>query len=739
MAEKYANPRPLTDLWDGQEIGDPFLMRFNGQFYLYCSSHGSGSGIKCWVSRDMMDFSYAGYVCEDPRIEGAYAPEVCYVKGSFYMVTSPKGSGHYLLRSDSPLGPFRVISDNYGLGIDGSLFVDDDGKEYFYRASHQGIRVHEMPTPDAIDVHSRVIGASFLGHWTEGPMVIKRNDRYFLSDTGNHVLSRGYHVDYFVSHEGPDRGYYALEDQQLLLETREAYHALGHSSTCVGADMDTMYIVYHKNILDEWNRPHHRSMCIDRLFFNGDRMYTNACWWDQKAPRLPVCESFDGEGLVSADGMKYLPRETEDTYTAELCGTLTEETGKAVFSQNGENGIALSIRQDGAWRCTLTDRQGKREMQGTLPAAIDARALLCVKASLRNGKLLLYVNNLEILRADSRVGKGRVGLSNAFQPGFMGFSDVAQGSRDHQDAKNIPGSFDACHALENVAVTEGEKNCHAAALKNGQTVFYVINVWKAGTYHIACTMKAMKEPLCLQINGLSFSAPACGTCNEQGMERRYLGEISLPAGEGILTVQAKCDAVIDRFWVLEADEFVPAEIIRNGEDVSGGALCVIGHKARRSMNHKFSGFTCAEGYGEGYFGGSWRNYQVEADMYLDPCSPDASACVYLRSSRESWHPHQVRFGRWAYCVRVLPGRIELSRQNYHETILASAALPMALPGKLRFICQALDSQITVWLDRGGEKVQLICFTDPMALICGRAGIDASGDGIGFEQVLLKES
>ena len=26
------NPRALTDVWDGREIGDPFLMRFDGKF-----------------------------------------------------------------------------------------------------------------------------------------------------------------------------------------------------------------------------------------------------------------------------------------------------------------------------------------------------------------------------------------------------------------------------------------------------------------------------------------------------------------------------------------------------------------------------------------------------------------------------------------------------------------------------------------------------------------------------------
>ena len=84
------NPYPLTDLWEGREIGDPFLMRHDGRFYLYCSS--GGLGIKCWVSEDMIRFDYYGFVCTDERTSGAYAPEVTYNAGKFWMVTSPRGS-----------------------------------------------------------------------------------------------------------------------------------------------------------------------------------------------------------------------------------------------------------------------------------------------------------------------------------------------------------------------------------------------------------------------------------------------------------------------------------------------------------------------------------------------------------------------------------------------------------------------------------------------------------------------
>ena len=736
MSRYYSNPRPLSDLWDGQEIGDPFLMRFNGQYYLYCSSHGNGPGIKCWVSRDMMDFTYQGYVCEDPRIEGAYAPEVCYVAGKFYMVTSPKGSGHYLLRAESPLGPFEVISENYGLGIDGSLFVDDDGKEYFYRASAQGIRAHNMPTPDAIDVHSAVIPASFLGHWTEGPMVIKRNGRYYLTDTGNHVLSRGYHVDYFVSHEGPDRGYYALKDQQLLLETRDEYHALGHSSTCVGPDMDTLYIIYHKNILDQWNRPHHRSLCIDQLFFNGDRMYTNACWWQQKAPRLPDCACWDGEELITNGDMRFLPLEAGNIYTAEICGTLQKEAGRMVFSQNEKNGLFLTVHGSGEWEAHLEDGQQSRGFSGTFPAAIDPKALMCVKVSLRDGKLFAYVNQLEILQAETKLGGGKIGLSQDFLPGFSGFSSVAQDSEAGRDEKKIPGAFDAFHALACIKTAEGEQNCQAASIRAGETLSFVVNVWKAGEYHVLCTVKNTPGPLNGSVNDTPFRTQSCEQTDEQGMEKRYLGIVPFSAGEQTMKLRLENDAVLDRMYVLEADEAQSAEIIRDGNDVTNGQLQVIGHKAQNSMNRKFSGYTCAEGYGEAYFGGMYRDCQVEAEMYLDPCSPDASACIYLRSRKESWHPHQVHEGRHAYCVRVTPGRIELSKQAYHETILASAALPNCFPATLKLICRAEGNQITVWQENDAGSVLLLSYLDPLALPCGRMGIDASGDGIGFLNVRL---
>ncbi len=719
------NPYPLTDLWDGREIGDPFLMRHDGRFYLYCSSHSHLPGIKCWVSEDMIRFDYYGFVCTDERTIGAYAPEVAYNAGKFWMVTSPRGSGHYLLRSDSPLGPFEVVSDNLGNGIDGSIFVDDDGRSWFYRSSHQGIRVHAMPTPGEIDVRNKPIEASWLGHWTEGPMVIKRDGRYFLTDTGNHVCCRGYHVDYTVSREGADRGFRRLRDGMLLLETRDEYHALGHSSTCVGPDMDTMYIVYHKNIIGEYNNPLHRSLCMDRLSFNGDRMYTNATWWYQKTHRQPVCVSRNSEGLV--DGL--LPVETGATYTAEINVRLTADAGSVCFS-----GETLTMHKDRSW--TLSTGES-----GAFPGNVDMGALITVKVSLHRGLLVLCVNGMEFLRKQTGLAGGRIGVGDGCEPSFIGFSDVAQGSADAAADKPVPGAFDAVHGSFSGETTEGETGCCALILRSGKTVTYPLNVWKKRLYHLAMTVKASDGPITQLVNGKPITADPTGAATEDGMEKRYFGIIEMEAGLQTMTITAQEQVVIDHIYITEADDFAPAVIIDKGEDVSGGILHVIGHKQRGSMHRKFCGFTAAEGYGEAWYGGhgwngaNWRDMAVHAVINWKPCAPEAHVGIYLRSSRETWHPHQVQAGRFAYALQIAEQGMRLCKQEYNQEILAEAPLNLNWGDQLKLTFSVKGSRITV---KGEDGSILMEYTDPMPLTAGRVGISASTDGLGFETLTVSE-
>ena len=76
-------------------IGDPFILRYNGRYYLYPSGLYEEEGIRCFVSNDLIHFEDKGFVVEDKILKCAYAPEVIYHDGNFYLCTSPLGNGHY--------------------------------------------------------------------------------------------------------------------------------------------------------------------------------------------------------------------------------------------------------------------------------------------------------------------------------------------------------------------------------------------------------------------------------------------------------------------------------------------------------------------------------------------------------------------------------------------------------------------------------------------------------------------
>ena len=87
----------IENQWPGYGIGDPFVMRFNGKYYLYCSSLDSEIGVRGYESADLVQWQPLtgeglrdGYVSYDAITAAAYAPEVYYFNGKFYMYTSPE-------------------------------------------------------------------------------------------------------------------------------------------------------------------------------------------------------------------------------------------------------------------------------------------------------------------------------------------------------------------------------------------------------------------------------------------------------------------------------------------------------------------------------------------------------------------------------------------------------------------------------------------------------------------------
>ena len=284
----WTNPMVLPGL-ENRSLGDPYMMKYRGYYYLYVSA--GDRNIYCWRTKDLMEWSEAYICCTDETTAVAYAPEVIYWNGLFYMCTSPRGGGHYMLTSNSPTGPFTHQTGNLGRDIDGSMFVNDDGKWYFYHANNGGIRGCSMPTHLSFgnDVD---LGCRISGQWTEGPCVFKRNNLFYLIYTGNHVWTNGYRIDYAMSSSGPLAGFQPQSEQNpILVDTETPTHkALGHGTAFVGPDLDTYFFCYH-NLQDNKAR---RLLNFERIAWNGDKlMMTGPTDWEQDRPLVAENDYFE--------------------------------------------------------------------------------------------------------------------------------------------------------------------------------------------------------------------------------------------------------------------------------------------------------------------------------------------------------------------------------------------------------------------------------------------------------------
>lgn len=376
----FAYSNPFDDLpnswqWDSGEFygeGDPYILKHDGTYYLYVSTVDDKSGVKAWTSEELINWEYAGLVTEEPSTLAAYAPEVTYWNGAFYMYTSPGGNGHYVYKSDSPLGPFELQTDNLGMGIDGHVFIDDDGQWYFYGTGNNFITAFEMEDPYTFGPQINT-GAEMNG-WTEGATVFKRNGTYYMTYTGNHVWSNAYRINYATSNS-PTENFKGSDSQNpILINTEGSNVGLGHNSIIRGPDLDSEFIVYHSHA-----KPG-RFMNIDRIGWNGDKMIVlGPTTFEQPDPQLPdFSDRFKREeigsewvtvnggnwSIVNNDDSKAMEQATIDdeswyrqvtehetaaSYTAEFNAYMVEKGNSsnprfgAVFSYQDEDNYGLAV------------------------------------------------------------------------------------------------------------------------------------------------------------------------------------------------------------------------------------------------------------------------------------------------------------------------------------------------------------------------------------------------------------
>ena len=431
-------------------MGDPFVMRFNGTYYLYTSTRSTTTGVRCWKSKDLINWEQCqgegleyGFVSEDSCLRHAYAPEVYYFNGKFYMYTSPHDDGHYTLTADSPEGPFTRVTDNYKMVIDGSVFIDDDESMYFLHASHEGLKIHDMnsmvepETQETLLKNTTLTSEKF--NWTEGPMIIKRDGIYYLTYTGTQVKSPAYRILYNTELDGNElnsRDAFAGQaESSIVLNTEGDYSGLGHSSTVLGPDMDSYYIVYH-NLHVTTDKGCWRGYNFDRLIFNGTQMSVDSSDKRSVAAQQPEFTA-DGVSGLEKDAARYLSSKTTgEVFTAEF--NFKGDKVKCIAGFEDVNNYIYAMPDYSAHTIKLVSvSDGKESViaSGELKNDFNPDVIHTVRIAYAEGKADVHFDNMTKIRnAEISVGAGKIGYEGG-NISYTAFSNVAKGSSDKLELK----------------------------------------------------------------------------------------------------------------------------------------------------------------------------------------------------------------------------------------------------------------------------------------------------------------
>lgn len=749
VENEYLNSFTLEDEWeDGYGIGDPYILRYDGRYYLYVSTHDYKIGVKCWSSDNLVDWKYEGLVTEEKKTLGAYAPEVIYWDGYFYMYTSPAGKGHYVLQSDSPTGPFKLISDNIGMSIDGSVFIDDNAKWYFYYASPKGIMAAPMKSPTEVE-ETKVVDNTFMNWWTEGPSVIKRDDIYYMTYTGNHVKSTGYRVNYSTSVESPITGYKEGVNSPILINTSEDFNALGHSSSVLGPDLDSYYITYH-NLVGEKGFPL-RKLNIDRLVFNGEKMSvlgpTN---FNQPSPNMPqfytwVNNDTDNKMKDIEEGEEKFTvsnDETSEVFTAEFSFSNVRDSNVCIVTsyKDSKNYGEINIDIDANKVSMKSIENGNESLisENTLPYKFDFSKMHTIRIKNNPNKTEVLLDNIKVLTTDNGFKAGSIGYKyakNQADYSFLAFTNESFGTSDSKTIKAIPGIIDAIHYSGSdyeIPTIEYRDSISAITLnEKGKSVLYNINIKEDYNYGVDAIIKSAdtKGKVDILVDGKkALTCTIDGNENSNEWFKKYLGEMKLKKGyhqielklrEGALNIES-----LDTYKVNAKVKYennlskVPSDAEWNliaGWTSLNDATENLGDEINRAF------------YGNDEF----KIQSLSVDFALGNVINDVG--IYFNATNESVYKEQVTDSMLGYYLQVQEEKLTLYKLNYGREELISTEVKINQKEFNNFKIEIKENTILVKLN----DEEVLSYDDLNLNTHGKIGFRADGSKIYIKNLEIK--
>jgi len=291
----WAGYGPPLDLPNAEMTADPAIIKVDDVYYLYVTA--STIDFECWSSTDLDTWVYEGVVWENPGAQAwnhvdLWAPEVHRDGDDFYLYyAADMRIG--VARADNPLGPFVDVFDHpfvgngyngvAGLAIDAHVFVDNDGRRYFYYAGYAPfsvIRVAEMADMTTLVGEHRTVVEPGILNWelfvTEAPWMVEHEGTCYLMYSGYGADRPSYAVGYATA-DNPMGSFDEFSGNPILhRDDAAAFYGPGHNCVITAPD-GSLKIVYHTKV-------------------------EQTVGWDRRIRINDLCFTTDGEMYIGFDG-----------------------------------------------------------------------------------------------------------------------------------------------------------------------------------------------------------------------------------------------------------------------------------------------------------------------------------------------------------------------------------------------------------------------------------------------------
>ena len=234
--------RYCLDAPSRREAADPTMVVYRGEYYLFASKSGG-----YFHSSDLINWDLI--TTNDLPLED-YAPTAVVMKDTLYFMASHGAPLTIYKTADPKSGKWQIANAAFPIGmIDPDLFVDDDGRLFFYYGCSNVNPIYgvELDTKtlnpigkpsELFNSKKEIYGWERKGDyndkgerpWIEGAWMTKRNGKYYLQYAGPGTEFKSYSDGVYVSDK--PLGSFTLATHNPASYKPEGFAAgAGHSST----------------------------------------------------------------------------------------------------------------------------------------------------------------------------------------------------------------------------------------------------------------------------------------------------------------------------------------------------------------------------------------------------------------------------------------------------------------------------------------------------------------------------